>query len=132
MAGDFPQRLCDYDRRSDPHMEAGRRSRCPAGGREAVKLPGIEREPVEVEPVEAVEVVEAVTRSAVVTVAAEPCFTCDECRGYDGDTRKKSQWRQSCEGYQAPAKMEGAKDRAADRQARQLRANFRVIQGRTT
>lgn len=59
MAGDFPQRLCDYDRRSDPHMEAGRRSRCPAGGREAVKLPGIEREPVEVEPVEAVEVVEA-------------------------------------------------------------------------
>lgn len=55
MAGDFPQRLCDYDRRSDPHMEAGRRSRCPAGGREAVKLPGIEREPVEVEPVEAVE-----------------------------------------------------------------------------
>lgn len=77
MAGDFPQRLCDYDRRSDPHMEAGRRSRCPAGGREAVKLPGIEREPVEVEPVEvepveAVEVVEAVTRSAVVTVTAQP------------------------------------------------------------
>lgn len=69
MAGDFPQRLCDYDRRSDPHMEAGRRSRCPAGGREAVKLPGIEREPVEVEPVEAVE---AVTRSAVVTVTAQP------------------------------------------------------------
>ena len=67
MAGDFPQRLCDYDRRSDPHMEAGRRSRCPAGGREAVKLPGIEREPVE-----AVEVVEAVTRSAVVTVTAQP------------------------------------------------------------
>ena len=72
MAGDFPQRLCDYDRRSDPHMEAGRRSRCPAGGREAVKLPGIEREPVAVEPVEAVEVVEAVTRSAVVTVTAQP------------------------------------------------------------
>ena len=72
MAGDFPQRLCDYDRRSDPHMEAGRRSRCPAGGREAVKLPGIEWEPVEVEPVEAVEVVEAVTRSAVVTVTAQP------------------------------------------------------------
>ena len=72
MAGDFPQRLCDYDRRSDPHMEAGRRSRCPAGGREAVKLPGIEREPVEVEPVEAGEVVEAVTRSAVVTVTAQP------------------------------------------------------------
>ena len=72
MAGDFPQRLCDYDRRSDPHMEAGRRSRCPAGGREAVKLPGIEREPVEVKPVEAVEVVEAVTRSAVVTVTAQP------------------------------------------------------------
>lgn len=69
MAGDFPQRLCDYDRRSDPHMEAGRRSRCPAGGREAVKLPGIEREPVEVEPVEPVE---AVTRSAVVTVTAQP------------------------------------------------------------
>ena len=61
MAGDFPQRLCDYDRRSDPHMEAGRRSRCPAGGREAVKRPG-----------EAVEVVEAVTRSAVVTVTAQP------------------------------------------------------------
>lgn len=59
--------------------------------------------------------------------ATEPCFTCDECRWYDGDTRKKSQWRQSCEGYQAPAKMEGAKDRAADRRARQLRANFKII-----
>lgn len=64
MAGDFPRRLCDYDRRSDPHTGPGRRSHCPAGGREAVKLLGIEREPVEPGPV--------VTRSEVETVTAQP------------------------------------------------------------
>lgn len=64
--------------------------------------------------------------------AAEPCFTCDECRHYDGDHSKKSQWRRSCGRYQAPAKMEGVKERSDDRRARQRRLNFRVIKGGIT
>lgn len=64
--------------------------------------------------------------------ATEPCFTCDECRRYDGDHSKKSQWRKSCGRYQAPAKLEGVRERAADRRARQRRLNFRVIKGGIT
>lgn len=61
--------------------------------------------------------------------AAEPCFTCDECRRYGGDYSKPTQERRSCGMYQAPAKLEGVKERAADRRARQRRLNFRVIKG---
>lgn len=31
--------------------------------------------------------------------AKEPCFSCDECRWYDGDTRHKDMWRQECGEY---------------------------------
>lgn len=31
--------------------------------------------------------------------AKEPCFVCDECRWYDGDTRHKDMWRQECGEY---------------------------------
>lgn len=34
--------------------------------------------------------------------------------------------------YQAPAKLEGVRERAADRRARQRRANFEVIKGGLT
>ena len=28
--------------------------------------------------------------------AEEPCFNCDECRGYDGDTRKRDAYTDDC------------------------------------
>lgn len=31
--------------------------------------------------------------------AKEPCFACDECRWYDGDTKHKDMWRQECGEY---------------------------------
>ena len=42
--------------------------------------------------------------------AAEPCFTCDECRRYGGDYSKPTQERRSCGMYQAPAKMVGVRE----------------------
>ena len=63
--------------------------------------------------------------------AAEPCFTCDECRRYGGDYSKPTQERRSCGMYQAPAKM-GVREAAIERQAQQRRANFQVIKGGIT
>lgn len=34
----------------------------------------------------------------------EPCFTCDECRHYDGDWHKRSQWREQCERFKLQQK----------------------------
>ena len=31
--------------------------------------------------------------------AKEPCFVCDECRGYDGDTKNPDKWKQECDEY---------------------------------
>lgn len=64
--------------------------------------------------------------------AAEPCFTCDECRRYGGDYSKPTQERRSCGMYQAPAKMVGVREAAIERQAQQRRANFQVIKGGIT
>ena len=64
--------------------------------------------------------------------AAEPCFTCDECRRYGGDYSKPTQERRSCGMYQAPAKMGGGREAAIERQAQQRRANFQVIKGGIT
>lgn len=29
----------------------------------------------------------------------EPCFSCDECRWYDGNTRSKDMWTETCERF---------------------------------
>lgn len=31
--------------------------------------------------------------------AKEPCFVCDECRWYDGDTKNPDKWKQECDEY---------------------------------
>ena len=31
--------------------------------------------------------------------AKEPCFACECCRWYEGDTRSKDMWKQKCESY---------------------------------
>lgn len=31
--------------------------------------------------------------------AVEPCFSCDDCRHYDGDIRKQDQWHETCPRY---------------------------------
>lgn len=54
--------------------------------------------------------------------ASEPCFSCDECRYYDGDGRKRSQWRDACPRYIEAAKV-------AERRAQAARASFKVIKG---
>lgn len=41
---------------------------------------------------------------------AEPCFTCDECRRYDGDHSKPTQERRSCGRYQAPARLKETRE----------------------
>lgn len=42
-----------------------------------------------------------------------PCFTCDECRHYDGDYNKKSMWRPDCAKYKEPEKRRNAKAKEA-------------------
>lgn len=54
--------------------------------------------------------------------ASEPCFSCDECRHYDGDIRKRSQWRDAC-----PRHIEAKK--AIEARAQAARAKFKVIKG---
>lgn len=72
--------------------------------------------------------------------SSEPCFSCDECRNYDGNGRKRSQWRDACHRYTEAAKIVETKERAAQdmalRKAREaeelaqrLRATFKVIEG---
>ncbi|WP_455581186.1 hypothetical protein [Dysosmobacter sp.] len=50
------------------------------------------------------------------------CYTCDECRWWDGDHRKRSQWRDTCPGYMEPIKY-------ADMRARAARSKFTVLPG---
>lgn len=57
-----------------------------------------------------------------VTDIEKVCYTCDECRHWDGDYRKRSQWRGQCEGYQEAAKYTEARAQA-------MRRSFRVITG---
>ena len=57
-----------------------------------------------------------------IKAAEQICFTCDECRHYDGDHRKRSQWRGECEGY-----IEAKKYTEACIEARRRR--FKIIKG---
>lgn len=64
------------------------------------------------------------------------CYCCDECRRYDGDYTKKSQWRPECEKRKLPRKYievqeraEARRKRREDRRAEAVRATFTVIKG---
>lgn len=68
--------------------------------------------------------------------AQEPCFSCDECRYFDGDTEKRSQWRDTCSRYiEAKKAIEARKremkrrEEAENRRAQAIRATFKVIKG---
>lgn len=58
-----------------------------------------------------------------IRVAEHICFTCDECRRYDGDYRKRNQWRSECEGF-----IEAKKYTETCIEAR--RRSIKVIEGR--
>ena len=65
--------------------------------------------------------------------AEEICFCCDECRHYDGDCTKRSQWRKDCPKHKYPQKYIERKveadRRSAERLAQKCRKAFRVIEG---
>lgn len=46
----------------------------------------------------------------------KPCFFCDDCRNYDGDTAKKNMEREQCDRYEID-----------DYHAKQNRKKFRVL-----
>lgn len=53
---------------------------------------------------------------------SEVCYTCDECKYFDGDPHKRSMWRGECDGHREPIRYIEA--RAAD-----MRRRLRVIRG---
>lgn len=61
------------------------------------------------------------------------CYTCNECKHYDGDSSKRSQWRESCPKHQYPKKYMQRKETAdrknAEKFAQKCRKAFRVIEG---
>lgn len=64
------------------------------------------------------------------------CFHCDECRMFDGDHCKRSQWREECDGFQEAAKSVEARARQEERRiqheeerACRARQTFTVIRG---
>ena len=62
--------------------------------------------------------------------AAEPCFSCDDCRHYDGDLRKRSQWHDvTCPRYIEAKKAREARAQQEEKRAQALRATFKVIKG---
>lgn len=65
--------------------------------------------------------------------AEDVCFTCDECKNYDGDYTKRSQWRENCPKHKYPKKYIERKEevdrRSAERFAQKCRKAFRVIEG---
>lgn len=64
---------------------------------------------------------------------ADICYCCDECKHYDGDHNKRSQWRPECEKRKLPCKyiemqrIMAAKRAEKDAEAR--RRCFTVIKG---
>lgn len=58
-----------------------------------------------------------------------PCFTCDECRYYDGDWKKRTMRRDGCAHFKEPEKRIQRQKEAAEWEARQRRSMFRVIKG---
>lgn len=67
----------------------------------------------------------------------EPCFNCDECRHYGGDSRMKDRWTNDCPRHIEARKAVEAREREAERreQARKLKeqqavcATLKVIKG---
>lgn len=66
----------------------------------------------------------------------EPCFTCDECRHFDGDGKKRIQWRDTCCKHIEAGKIAEDKARrqaqrieAENKRAKAARAAFTVIKG---
>lgn len=66
----------------------------------------------------------------------EPCFTCDECRHYDGDMGKRDQWHGTCPRYIEAQKAAEARKRelerraeAEEKRAQDIRATFKIIKG---
>lgn len=64
------------------------------------------------------------------------CYCCDECKHYDGDYTKKSQWRPECEKRKLPgkyievqARAEECRRKREDQRARTALTHFRVIVG---
>ncbi|WP_417092995.1 hypothetical protein [Intestinimonas timonensis] len=60
------------------------------------------------------------------------CYCCDECKHYDGDIKKRSQWRQDCQKRKLPKKYLEMKKIAEQRRARAAetrRRNFQIIKG---
>ena len=52
----------------------------------------------------------------------EVCYACDECRHYDGDHQKRSQWRPECGKHRFPAKYIEEQRKAVEREAQRRRA----------
>ena len=48
--------------------------------------------------------------------AKEPCFVCDECRRYDGDTKNPDKWKQECDEYVI-----------TEEQAKRNRKKFKIV-----
>jgi len=59
----------------------------------------------------------------------EPCFSCDECRHYDGDTGKRSQWHDTCPSCIEAKKAIEARTRELERRAQAIRSTFKIIKG---
>ena len=61
--------------------------------------------------------------------AEDICFCCDECKWYDRDFQKRSQWRKSCEKFRLPAKYKEQMNLISERNAARRRRAFEVIKG---
>lgn len=57
------------------------------------------------------------------------CYCCDECKHYDGDFSKRSQWRQECRKKRLPEKYIQMQREAEERAARKRQKDFHVIVG---
>lgn len=60
------------------------------------------------------------------------CYCCDECKWFDGDYTKRSQWRKSCEKFRLPAKYKEHLEQMKQKEARaavKRRMAFTVIKG---
>lgn len=57
------------------------------------------------------------------------CYCCDECKWFDGDYRKRSQWRKSCEKFRLPAKYKEHLKQKRAHVAVMRREAFTVIEG---
>lgn len=55
------------------------------------------------------------------------CYVCDECKHYDGNYSKRSQWRPECSRHRFPCKYEEQKRKAAERKAKRRRASFQIV-----